>query len=295
MILLTGSTGFVGTNLLGELGQRSLKVRCLVRDPARASAFLGSGCEVVRGDVTDRTSVLDAMGPDVDTVIHLVGILVEPRGVTFRQVHVEGTRNVVEACRQRGVRRYLHISALGTGPGSPSEYFRTKYEAEEIIRASGLEYTIFRPSVIFGREDRFTNLFAHAIRLSPVVMVPGSGKNKMQPVYVKDLVRAMAMSLEMEETRKRVYEIAGPGVLTFDEIIDGIAGVLGRRVIKMHVPMPLMRMGAGLMEVVLPRPPLSRDSLKMLGSDNTTGEKTLEAVFGIKPMGLVEGMKTYLH
>lgn len=295
MILLTGGTGFVGGNLVRELIEGSHKVRCLVRNPDKAKSLRDAGCELVRGDVTDRSSVLYAITPEIDVVIHLVGILVETRAAAFKAIHTEGTRNVVEACKEKGVKRYLHISALGTRSGARSEYHKTKWEAEEIIRASTLDYTIFRPSVIFGKEDRFTNLFASVIRLSPIIFMPGDGRNKMQPVFVKDLVRAMAASIRNDASKNKVYEVAGPEVFTFDGIIDKIAEALGRTVFKVHIPMPLMRVNALLAECVLSKPPITRDALLMLEEDNITGEKTLEDVFGIKPTGFVEGMKTYLH
>jgi NADH dehydrogenase len=295
MILLTGGTGFVGGNLVGELLKDSREVRCMVRDPAKATRLKEVGCELIRGDITDLSTVLKAVDDKIDTVIHLVGILSEPKGKTFRSVHTEGTRNMVEACEKRGVKRYLHISALGTRHGARSEYHRTKWDAEEIIRGSGLEYTIFRPSVIFGKEDRFTNLFASVIKISPVIMVPGNGKNLFQPFFVKDLTRIMAASLDKAETIKKVYEVGGPTRYTFDALIDKLAEVLGKRVHKVHVPMTLMRPGAALAEAILPKPPITRDQLLMLEEDNVTDQRPLEDVFGIKPTGFEQGLRTYLH
>lgn len=294
MMLVTGGTGFVGRNLVREL-KKDFRVRCLVRDQRRASELLEAGCELVSGDISDPASVINALSGDIVAVIHLVGILVQSKEATFRSVHVEGTRNVVEACARKGVKRYLHISALGTRENAKSAYHRTKWEAEEIIRRSGLEYTIFRPSVIFGKEDRFTNLFARLIRAFPVIFVPGNGRNRMQPVFVKDLVKAMCLSLKTDKTRKMTYEIAGRRVYTFDEILDLIAEAIGKKRLKVHIPMPLMRINAAIMESVLPMPLLTRDQLIMLEEDNMTLENALGDVFGIEPTGFAEGMRTYLH
>lgn len=294
MILLTGGTGFVGRHLAIELASRSYKALCLARGPRKASALPGNNTSFVQGDVTVPSSLLPAL-KGVETVIHLVGILVETKGSTYRRVHVEGTWNVVEACRRAGIRRYIHISALGARKDAASEYHRTKWEAEEIVRASGLDYTIFRPSVIFGEGDRFTNTFARAMRLSPFVIVPGDGRNRMQPVFVKDVVKALSASVGMEATKGQTYEIAGLVALSFDEIIDGIAGAIGKRRLKVHAPMPLMRVSGALMEKVLSRPPLTRDALLMLEEDNVTDKNALPDVFGIKPTALAEGMGTYLH
>jgi uncharacterized protein YbjT (DUF2867 family) len=293
MILVTGGTGFVGRNLVREL-TKDFRVRCLVRDPGRARGLI-QDCELVPGDISDPASILNALSGDIEAVVHLVGILVQSKKATFRAVHVEGTRNVVEACVRKGVKRYLHISALGTRENAISAYHRTKWEAEEIIRASGLEYTIFRPSVIFGKEDKFTNLFASLIRAFPVIFVPGNGRNRMQPVFVRDLVKAMCLSVKTDKTRNKVYEVAGPRIYTFDEILDSIAEAVGKKRLKVHIPMPLMRLNAAAMEAVLPRPPLTRDQLIMLEEDNITSENALRAVFGIEPTGFIEGMRTYIH
>lgn len=293
MILVTGGTGFVGGNLIRELISNH-EIRCLVRDPDRAFGLKDAGCELVRGDVTDPGSMAEAFAGPVDTVIHLVGILAEPRGGTFEGIHVGGTRNVVEACKNNGVKRYLHISALGARAGARSRYHQTKWAAEELIRASGLDYTIFRPSVLFGREDEFTNMFARVMRISPVVFVPGSGKNKMQPLYVKDLVETMARTINMDEAKGKVYEVAGPVKYTFNEILDEIAAAIGKRAFKLHIPMPLMRLGAAVAEKLLPKPPITRDQLLMLEEDNTTDENAVPGVLGRAPTEFSEGMKTYL-
>jgi len=295
MILVTGATGFVGGNLVRELLGGPRPVRCLVRDVRKAGPLGKAGCEIVRGDVTDPSTVVQAITPEVDTVIHLVGILMQSRDVTFRDAHVEATRNVVAACKGGGVRRYLHMSALGTREGAASEYHRTKWEAEEIVRSSGLAYTIFRPSVIFGAGDRFTNSLARAMRLSPAVLVPGDGRSLMQPVFIKDVVAAYVRSLDMDETRGCVLELAGPEAMTFDKLIDAIAAALGKSRFKVHIPMSLMRLGASLFEAALARPPITRDALVMLEEDNVTESNALTSVFGIDPTPFPEGLKSYLH
>lgn len=294
MLFITGATGFVGKDLVEELLRRSFKLRCLVRDPDKASWLKGMGCELAKGDVTDAASVRAGLTSDVTTVIHLVGILFEAKGAGFDDVHVGGTRNVVEACKNTGVTRYLHISALGTRSGARSRYHKTKWEAEEIVRGSGLSYSIFRPSVIFGKEDKFTNMFARAMRLSPVIMVPGSGKKLMQPVYVKDLVAAMADAIGNEAAERKTLEIGGADTLTLDGIIDAIAEVLRRRIVKVHAPMPLMRLFAAAFEAFLARPPITRDQLLMLDEDNVTTDNAIAGFFGIRPVGFAEGLKRYL-
>lgn len=295
MILVTGGTGFVGSSLAMELLRAEKRVRCLSRRPERAAALGEAGCELVRGDVASISTVLKAVSPEVEAVVHLVGILNESRGSTYRAVHVDGTRNVVDACRGMGITRLVHMSALGARASSASEYHRTKWEAEEIVRSSGLDYTIFRPSVIFGKGDHFTTAFARAMRISPAVFVPGDGAGRMQPVSVRDVSRAFAMSLEKNETAGKTLDLAGPETLTLDQAIDRIGGALGRRPWKVHVPMRLLNLNALILEKLLPRPPISREALKMLIEDNTTSMNALVEVFGMVPESLESGMKAYLN
>lgn len=295
MILVTGATGFVGSNLITQLLKDGHAVRALVRDHGHAARRALQGCEAVVGDITVPASLLEAITPPVTAIIHLVGILAETDGATFNKIHIDGLRNVVNACLAKGVSRFVHISALGTRQDARSSYHKTKWAAEEILRASGLEYTIFRPSVIFGAEDRFTNLFAHIIKTTPVVIIPGSGQNRMQPVFVKDVVRAVSLSVEAGATMGKTYEIGGKDVFTFDEIIDLIGAAIGRRRLKAHIPMPLMRVVAALLERLLLRPPITRDQLLMLEEDNVTTDNALTGVFGITPVPFAEGTATYLR
>ncbi|MFQ5585433.1 MAG: complex I NDUFA9 subunit family protein [Thermodesulfobacteriota bacterium] len=297
MILLTGASGFVGSNLARELLEKGERIGCLLREPKRPGHLAPApGVEIVKGDVTDKGSILVALeGGSIDTVVHLVGILAEHGTQTFRRIHVEATRNMVDACQERGIKRYIHMSALGTREGALSEYHRTKWAAEEVVRSSGLNYTIFRPSVIFGREDKFTNLFAGIMKRSPLVIIPGSGRNRMQPLFIDDLIKAMVIAIKEGGHEGRVYEVGGPEQFTFYEIIDMIGKATGRRRFKVPLPMPLMRPAAVLAGIFISPPPITRDQLLMLEEDNVTEVNALTEVFGIAPTGFEEGMRRYLH
>lgn len=295
MILVTGATGFVGRDLVWELLKKSRKVRCFVRDPSRAKALEKAGCQLAKGVISDKDSILHALTPEIDSVINLVGILHETKGASFRDIHVHGLDNIVKACLEKGIKRIVHISALGARQGAPSEYHRSKWQGEELIKASGLDYTIFRPSVIFGREDNFTNLFAGLMRFSPVIAIPGNGENRMQPVYVGDAAKALAMSFDTKDSIGQVYEIAGKDVLTFNGIIDEIAAAMGKKRIKIHVPFSLMRPAARLAESLpMKRPFITRDQLLMLQEDNVTADNALLKVFGIEPACFKEVIRKYL-
>ncbi len=294
MIVMTGATGFVGGNLVKRLVEEGLKVRCIIRSESGASSLQGLGVEIAYGDVRDKGSLIDAV-KGADIAVSLVGILAETRKATFKAIHVDGVRNYLEACKEEDVKDFIHISALGTRENARSRYHQTKWEAEELIRGSSLNYAIFRPSVIFGREDNFVNLFARVIRLSPVINIPGTGKNRMQPVYVKDLVDAMTIAIKDRKYRGETYEIGGADTLTFDEIIDTICRVMGKKRLKLHMPMALLKPGAFLMETLLPNPILTRDQLLMLQEDNITDNNALKEVFNIEPTNFEEGIRSYLQ
>ncbi len=320
MILLTGATGFVGQNLLRALKERGQKVRCLVRDERRAAGLRSESTELVTGDVTDPESVLAAMkrrtedsgdqpsnqpsnqpsdrpgnqpSNRIDTVIHLVGILTETRDATFKALHTEATRNVVEACRASGVSRYIHMSALGTRENAASRYHQSKWEAEEIVSSSGLNYSIIRPSVIFGKEDKFTNLFAAMMNSFPVMIVPGNGQNLMQPVSVSDVVAFILFLLKDEKTGSEIYELGGPESFTFDRILDLIARVTEQKSIKFHLPRVLVGGLSNLISTVKV-PPITSDQLIMLGEDNVTESNALVDVAGINPLPFEQTMLSYL-
>ena len=295
MIIISGGTGFVGLNLVKTLLKKGAEVRCIARDPSsgRAKTLTALGAEVVAGDIRDRASLLKAVH-GAERAVSLVGILEESKKATFTDIHRDGLHNYIEACKEQGVKDFFHLSSLGTRPDGKSRYHQTKWAGEELIRASGLRYTIFRSSVIFGREDKFINLFAKIIRFSPVINLPGNGKNLMQPVSVHDLTAAMAEAVMGERFRGETFEAAGPEKLTFDEIIDTICRVLRKKRVKLHIPVKMMVPAALALEL-LPLPPLiTRDQLIMVREDNVTDENALTDVFKMELTKLEEGIREYL-
>jgi NADH dehydrogenase len=293
MILVTGATGFVGGHLVKRLRQEGLAVRAVVRTPARAQALVDLGVEVVPGDISDPAS-LEAAAKGCDQVVHLVGIIQEGRGFTFRSVHVEGTRNVLEAAKKAGVKLFLYQSALGTREGARSEYHRTKLQAEKLVKAGNIPYTILRPSLIYGPGDLFTIRLAEMIKLSPVLPVIGNGRSKIQPIFIENVVSCMVKILANGKHAGRTYEIGGPEELSYEEVTKAIAGVLGvnRRVV--HMPLSFMRGIALIAETVLPKAPVTTDQLIMLQEDNVCDMKDIREVFGIEPVRFKEGLQRFL-
>jgi NADH dehydrogenase len=231
-----------------------------------------------------------------DAVIHLVGIIREQRAenVTFERVHTEGTRHVLEAAKAAGIRRYLHMSALGTRRGAASRYHRTKWAAEEAVRASELEWTIFRPSIIYGRGDGFVTLLASMIRRLPAVPVIGSGRQRLQPVPVEQVASGFVGALELPATAGQTYEVGGPEAVTMVELLDLIGRALGRRrVLKVHVPLGAMTPLARLLHP-LPGFPVTPDQLLMLGEDSVCDPRPFFDTFAIQPVPLGAGLERML-
>ncbi|MEK6744631.1 MAG: complex I NDUFA9 subunit family protein [Nitrospirota bacterium] len=293
MILVTGATGFVGGHLVKRMQQEGLKVRAVVRTPAKAQALKDLGVEVVPGDIADPAS-LEAAAKGCDTIIHLVGIIQEGRGFTFRSVHVEGTRNVLDAAKKAGVRHFIYQSALGTRENAKSEYHKTKWEAEKLVRASGIPFTILRPSLIYGPGDLFTIRLAEMIKLSPVLPVIGSGRSKIQPIYIEDAVSCLVKIAAGGQHLGKTYEVGGPEELTYEEVTKAIAKALGvdRRVV--HMPLSFMRGIALVAETVLSKAPVTMDQLIMLQEDNVCDMKDIREVFGIEPVEFREGLVKFL-
>lgn len=188
-IFITGATGFIGGEIVLGLLERGYQIRALARNPDRARDLLPSGVELVKGDITRPEGLYDAV-LGCDAIIHLVGIIFEKGKNMFDDVHYMGTVNIVTAAKQAKVKRFLHMSALGSRPDAVSNYHRTKYRGEQCVVKSGLDYTIFRPSLVFGQKDRSINLFIKMIKLMPIFPVIGSGGGRTQPVFVSDVARA---------------------------------------------------------------------------------------------------------
>jgi uncharacterized protein YbjT (DUF2867 family) len=284
-IFLTGGTGFVGTAVAEEIRRRGHAIRALVRDVERTSALRAAGAELVAGDVTDPRTLAGAVR-GCDAVVHLVGIIRERGARTFEAVHVGGTQHVLVAAKEAGVRVFVHMSALGAKPaGTP--YHRTKFEAEERVRGSGLAHVVFRPSIVFDRESPVVRIWRRQVRWLPLVPVLGDGRYRLQPVARRDVAAAFVAALEREETWNATYELVGPDVLTYDEILDAIGAALGTpRVRKAHLPLAAVRPALRLAAALHLPTPLTPDELQMLLEENVATQpgNALREVFGIEPV-----------
>ena len=236
-IFITGATGFVGSHILSALGDRP--VRMLVRDKGDRSGFEGANVEIVEGDVTRADALRGAMD-GCEAVVHLVAIISESGETTFDRVIRQGTVNVVNEAKQAGIDRIVHMSALGTRNDPRFGYFEAKWQAEQAVERSGIPWTIFRPSVIFGEGDGFITTLAGLVKLAPVVPVVGSGKSKFQPVAVQEVAESFVRALDTPAMAYRIFDLGGGKVYTYEEMLDVIANELGVEKRKFHVPVAAM-------------------------------------------------------
>ena len=267
-VLLTGANGFVGRVVLRRLISGGCMPVCVVRDPAafqEVTADLPVDVPVVRGDVVSGEGLAEAAA-QADMAIHLVGIIMERRGQTFSAVHYQGTKQVVQACIDAGIRRYVHMSALGVRQDAVSKYHQTKYMAEQHVLRSGLDWTVFRPSIIHGPRGEFMELMrAFACRMLPPIMPYfGSGENRLQPVDVRDVAECFVKCLSLEHTIRKSYDLGGPRSYSWKELYQ-----LCRRVLPdargwkpiMGTPVPVAKLLA-MTVMKVPAPIASLDKLR---------------------------------
>jgi NADH dehydrogenase len=294
LIFIAGASGFVGGHLAEHLIKKGQRTKMLVRTVAAGERFSSRGVEIIPGDITKPETLKDILTHD-DIVIHLVGIIEEKGEATFQKVHVEGTGNLVNEARRAGVRHFFYQSALGADINSWSGYLKTKAEAEELVKDSGLPYTIFRPSLIIGPWDGFTKKILDMLRLSPVLPVPGDGRAQFQPLYIKDWLKCMDRVVEDPGAYKAVFDLGGPQHLSYREIVEMISAASGHKRPVFNIPMGLMRFGATILSGVLSSPPVTPDQLRLLEQDNITDPDAVRINFGFEPMGLKEALTEFMH
>lgn len=278
-VLVTGSTGFVGRYVVRELLKRKYRIICPVRNESKAKALFGEDVTIEWVNFEDVDSirvVLEEHEPDA--VIHLIGILFEikSKGFTFEKVHKEFTENIYKACEGLPVKKFIYMSALGTSPKAPSKYHKTKYEAEIIVKNGELPYTIFRPSLIVGPEQK---LFFDMDRISKflrIIMLPDADSYMFQPIDVRDVACAFVTAVFNRETDNKVYELCGPETVTMKDILDRFFNAINRKVLILSAPKNLMYYLGKIAEAFLEPPPFSSDQILMMWRDNVCCEDEAE-------------------
>lgn len=295
LAVVFGGSGFVGRNVVRELAKRGWRVRAAVRRPHHAQFLRPMGAvgqiQLFQANVRHRPSV-DRAIEGADAVINLVGILHQEGAQSFSRVQSFGAAAIAEAAARQGVKSFIHVSAIGADAESDSLYARSKGEAERAIREAVPSAKILRPSVVFGPEDKFFNKFASLMTMAPpfapLPLLFGGGATKFQPVYVDDVADAVCAALEKKEAAGRTYELGGPRVYTFRQLLEFVLAETGHHRILLPVPFALgPAFGfAGELIGAVPffAPPITRDQIKLLKRNNIVGEgaNTL-ADLGIEP------------
>jgi len=290
-ILVTGGTGFVGPRVVHALRAHGRDVRALVRRPERGAHLAGLGAKLSVGDVTDPASLRAAL-EGCTHVVHLVAIL-KGRPQDFDRVMTQGTRNLVAAAKEAGLERFVLMSALGTTATTKDvvPYFGAKWAMEQEVQGSGLEYTIFRPSFVFGRGGGALPTFVRQVRYSPVVTVIGSGRQRIQPIWIDDVAEYFARAVEAPGAANRTFELGGPDVVSWDGLYQTIANVLGKRRRLVHVPASVARAGASATQWA-PGAPLTTDQISMIeAGDNVVASSDAVDTFQLPLVPLEEQIR----
>jgi NADH dehydrogenase len=289
-LFIAGGTGYIGNHVIDKLVKDGHKIRALVRKGSEAK-LNNKFIESWYGDIADPASLNSALD-GCDAVIYLIGLIREfpSKGITFELAHVQGVKHLYERAKLSGVKRWIQISANGVKPDTPDGYRRTKYRAEEFIKAQDIDYTILRPSVVFGGETEGTINFVTTVKdiinLMPfVVPVIGNGTYKIQPVHIDDLANAISMIIDKPSTFNKAYTLCGPKSLSYNDIIDVITNMHNlKKKMKIHIPAFLVELLAGLLKN-FESFPVTPEQIDMLVSGNTCSDSYLFDELKIIPKG----------
>jgi uncharacterized protein YbjT (DUF2867 family) len=294
-IAIIGGSGFIGSHLVNALVDIGKDVRVATRRRYNARHLTMLPIDVIETDVFDPVQ-LARFVEGADCVINLVAILNSKRGTPygpeFARTHVELPTRIVAACEGKGVHRLIHISALGANPNGPSMYSRSKGDGEKAVHAANVAWTIFRPSVVFGPEDRFLNKFAFLQRMFPVLPL-AMPDAKFQPVYVDDVAKAIVNVLDLDAANGRTYELGGPTVYTLEDLVTYCGDVIGKHARIIRLPQALARLQALTFEMAPGEPVISRDNLDSMKVDNVLSGP-LAPELGIEPVAIETVAPAYL-
>ena len=297
MILVCGGTGFVGSAIVRELQERGEAAAVLGRDAARVRQRFGEGVEARVADVRDAAALPSALA-GADVVVNAVQFPTSPievkrRGWTFEEVDYKGTRNLVDAAKAAGVRRFVYVSAVGAMPPPAKHWFVFKWQAEQHLAASGLEWVTVRPTWVYGPNDNSLNRLLRFARFLPFVPSFGNGKQAMQPVFIDDVGRVLADAAQRPEAANQLFELGGPEVLTMDAVLKTALDVMGKKRFILHQPAALGK-ALGAVASLLPTPPLSASAVDFITSPAVADNTRLMAVLSPRLTPYREGLETYL-
>jgi nucleoside-diphosphate-sugar epimerase len=313
-VAVTGPTGFVGIEVVRRLRRDRIAVRAIVRPGTGKTAALEAmealGCEIAYADVRDRRELTAAMSGST-AVVHLVAIIRERGSATFEGVNQQGTANVVRVARAAGARRLVHVSALGAGPGG-TRYLRSKWAGEEEVRRGNMPFVILRPSFIIGPGGGAARQIADAVRFGPwypyrllgvseewlrrlawalpFVPILGTGRYRSTPVDLRDVVEVVAQALERDDILNQAFDLGGPEVLTYNQLVDGVARALRVRRLKFRLPLPAARAIIRLFSHMR-NPPITQDEFAALLLDNVCDATVAVRTFRLQPRPFAEAIR----
>jgi NADH dehydrogenase len=291
-VLVTGGTGFIGRHVVQAIVAAGHDVRALVRERKGGADAAALGAELVEGDMTDAASLrIAAQG--VDAVVHLVAIR-QGKPEAFQRIMVEGTRDLLAAAKEVGATRFVHMSALGASEETKDlvPYYGAKWQQEQDVQASGLDHVIFRPSFVFAKDGGILKTFRKLAKLAPVTPIIGSGRQRIQPIWIDDVAAHFAQGLDKPEAANRLFELGGPDTVTWNEFWARLKRALGVRRPSIHMPLGFMRANALVTERLPGNIPLTRDLLKMLeGGDNVVTNDDAVQTFRLPLVPLDEQLR----
>ncbi|MCG9915542.1 MAG: complex I NDUFA9 subunit family protein [Phenylobacterium sp.] len=302
LVTVFGGSGFVGSQVVRALARAGHRVRVAVRQPGRAHDLLMLGdvgqIQVVQANIRDPDSVARALD-GAQACVNLVGVLYESGRQKFASLHTEGAANVAQAAKAAGISRMVQVSSIGADAGSPSAYARTKAAGEAAVREALPQAVILRPSIVFGPEDDFFNRFAAMAVLSPALPLIGGGQTRFQPVFVGDVARAVAVALSDPACAGKTYELGGPAILTFRQLLELVLSETQRRRLLLPLPFPIANLigqVGNLMALTPIAPPLTTDQVAQLKVDNVA-DKALPGLsdLGIEGTAVESVVGTYLY
>jgi uncharacterized protein YbjT (DUF2867 family) len=297
LVTIFGASGFLGRHAVRALARQGFRIRAVVRRPAHANHLPPMGhvgqIQLFRGNVREQAQVKAALA-GAQIAINLTGILYQRGAQSFEAVHVRAAQSIAEQARATGCAAFVHISAIGADEKSESRYARSKGEGERRVREAFPDATILRPSIVFGPEDQFFNRFAALAKSLPVLPLVGGGSTRFQPVFVGDVAAAIVRALDDSTTRGKLFELGGPGIYTFRELMEFILRQTARKRLLVTIPFPVATLQALFLQF-LPGLLLTPDQVRLLKIDNVVGDGALDlAGLGIRPNSIEAEVPAYI-
>lgn len=296
MILITGATGFVGSHLVNALRSQHKRVRCLVRSDTPELSKFSDEIEVIKGDIRDRDTVNFAI-KGAQQVVHLAAKIQDRNPKIIRQVNVEGTRNLVYSGVQNGIEQFVFFSTLNVILPVKNQYSKSKLEAEDIIQKSGLNFTILRPSIIYGSGDTGTiEKLICSVKAKKTIFLLGKGDYKLQPVYVNDVVMAICEVLNNSyRFKNRVFFLVGKDIVSYNELVDFVSDIIGVKRHKLHIPLSVISVIIKALSIFSKKGIQLEDKLKTYSFDKIVNETSQKDIFPFQVTSLKEGLSKYVR